>query len=1067
MRTPRRSPLPRRAGQSGFVLIALIALLAMGGLYFFISNLTPEAIEARRQAKTEAVLVQARDALIGYAAIYRDTHAAEVFGYLPCPDTTGNGNAAANCGTAGEASVGLLPFKTLGLPDLRDSTGVCLWYAVSGNFKNSPKGITAAVPLPMNWDTQGQFRVLDANATVLVAPDDGQGGAAAVIFVAGPPLEGQNRTPSANEPCQIDPAQVAAYLDGTYAFNTANTIPLTQGPVKDVNGNLTNNDRLAWITPREIFDRVIKRQDFSNTLTAAPAGQISTLSNEIKVVLEKWIQDELTTPGTHPASNFVANAANYSTYIGDVQPGVALATTTFNQTYKNYFDNWSNQFRLRICSNLGTPCLAINNGTTANCRGALMFAGRNTSGPRTTAQQQPSIAASLGYFFETGLALLNGSATEFNGNATYTDSGTDASRMADVGTCLFPGEFKSFAQDIAAFATGVTYSGATPSVSVDTSAKTVTLGDTTGGSAGSGCVWHATAVPLSTNLRLYFRLQFATKGNGFTLALADGATNLVPNYWSRPQIMCGAADSASLGYAGTPPSGAFPGIQRPKLGIEFDTLFSGTQKDPPGDHMAVVYWGSTADTDGADDNTHYLGNGGVAVTSANWAGSTATATTASPHGFAVGQVVLVSGLVPAGYNGTVTISSIPSTTQFSYALTSNPGASTVPGQAKAISTGSAPRNPRVATAILNAAVAIVDGDTVGATTRKTAYDPANQWVSIVTSAPHGLSAGQQVVIAGVSPAAYNGTFKVLSSGLYTTQPYQFRYSMAADPGNYVSGGTANRVKGTELSSLTWAGGTTSAASPASHGLDTGQNITTHGMTPNGFGTTANLTKVDSTHFTYPLATDPVGSFSTETPTGMAMVKTSNSNLPYSTNTGFPASTSIYVRLDLNRRYDVSNHVAVLDMKAYILDRVNLADSCLVTDLQNLALDMSTLCPNLAATLQQDSIPINALATLSNAVWSSGQVAVTTAAAHGLVSGSSVTISGVTPGTSKFNGTFTITVTGANTFTYAAATDPGTYGSGGDIQPLSTLYFGFTNARGSSNSGENQSITLYDLLMRSQ
>ncbi len=47
---------------------------------------------------------------------------------------------------------------------------------------------------------------------------------------------------------------------------------------------------------------------------------------------------------------------------------------------------------------------------------------------------------------------------------------------------------------------------------------------------------------------------------------------------------------------------------------------------------------------------------------------------------------------------------------------------------------------------------------------------------------------------------------------------------------------------------------------------------------------------------------------------------------------------------------------------------------------------------------------------------------TTAAPHGLVTGNSVTIAGTTP--AGFSGTYVITVTGASTFTYVMASDPG-------------------------------------------
>lgn len=51
---------------------------------------------------------------------------------------------------------------------------------------------------------------------------------------------------------------------------------------------------------------------------------------------------------------------------------------------------------------------------------------------------------------------------------------------------------------------------------------------------------------------------------------------------------------------------------------------------------------------------------------------------------------------------------------------------------------------------------------------------------------------------------------------------------------------------------------------------------------------------------------------------------------------------------------------------------------------------------------------------------------TTAQAHGLMTGMQVTVSGATP--SQYNGTFTITVTGANTFTYVMGSDPGSSAS---------------------------------------
>lgn len=63
-------------------------------------------------------------------------------------------------------------------------------------------------------------------------------------------------------------------------------------------------------------------------------------------------------------------------------------------------------------------------------------------------------------------------------------------------------------------------------------------------------------------------------------------------------------------------------------------------------------------------------------------------------------------------------------------------------------------------------------------------------------------------------------------------------------------------------------------------------------------------------------------------------------------------------------------------------------------------------------------------TISTIVWSTGTVTVTLSAAHGWTNGSEipVLVSGVTP--AGYNGAYTATVTGANTFTYPLTTDPG-------------------------------------------
>lgn len=69
---------------------------------------------------------------------------------------------------------------------------------------------------------------------------------------------------------------------------------------------------------------------------------------------------------------------------------------------------------------------------------------------------------------------------------------------------------------------------------------------------------------------------------------------------------------------------------------------------------------------------------GGATTAATGTGTVATITTTSAHNLQIGDQVTVAGITPTGYNGTYTITAIPSTTQFSYNNTTT-GAQSVAG----------------------------------------------------------------------------------------------------------------------------------------------------------------------------------------------------------------------------------------------------------------------------------------------------------------------------------------------------------------------------------------------------
>lgn len=210
---PCSSVLRRQRGAAFLILVLMIGLIAAS----MIVTAAPSANASLAAAeKTAKALATAREALMAFAVSVSDSARP---GDLPCPGTDyTTGIAGTSCNTS-TLRVGYLPWKTLGLPDLRDGSGAPLLYAVSNNFKNSTRLSTA-----LNSDLSGEFTVAGENAI-------------AVVFAPGQPIGTQDRSAA--------------------GFNIANFLELrnADGDNTFVNSPEASNfnDRLLWITPRAFF----------------------------------------------------------------------------------------------------------------------------------------------------------------------------------------------------------------------------------------------------------------------------------------------------------------------------------------------------------------------------------------------------------------------------------------------------------------------------------------------------------------------------------------------------------------------------------------------------------------------------------------------------------------------------------------------------------------------------------------------------------------------------------------------------------------------------------------------
>lgn len=238
--------------QKGIALIILALILVLATTTFFVSQLDGNGIKIERDKKTATVLAEAKTALMGFAAQSGTASGAARPGDLPCPDTTNDGISDACIGN----SIGRLPWKSLGISDLRDGDGERLWYAVSVNFENNPR------IYPLNSETQGTITLRDTSGTII---NDGSlsSGLVAVVISPGVAITRQDgvnqvRDTPANQNNAINYLDIALGEDNSNFIN-GNTNGFIKGPIKDINGNVILNDKLISITQDELMVLVEQR----------------------------------------------------------------------------------------------------------------------------------------------------------------------------------------------------------------------------------------------------------------------------------------------------------------------------------------------------------------------------------------------------------------------------------------------------------------------------------------------------------------------------------------------------------------------------------------------------------------------------------------------------------------------------------------------------------------------------------------------------------------------------------------------------------------------------------------
>lgn len=269
--TNRRSARKTSGAQHGYVMLALMAILGVAAITVYVSSLNATMIHNDQARKTNIALAIAKQALIAHAAA-NTAHP----GALPCPDLITNvaGTNVPDDGIADDvvatdcpSYIGRLPWRTLGLPDLRDADGERLWYALSANFRQ-----------PANAATLGSLTVTGALAANSVS---------AIVFAPGNALgdQGFQQRSAGNRNTWSN------YLESYKGANPVDTCAANSTTHRCLSDNRLYNDQLALITPADVFSVVERR-----------------VAREIALALQKYFASAPTT-GTLPLPGQAQTAA--------------------------------------------------------------------------------------------------------------------------------------------------------------------------------------------------------------------------------------------------------------------------------------------------------------------------------------------------------------------------------------------------------------------------------------------------------------------------------------------------------------------------------------------------------------------------------------------------------------------------------------------------------------------------------------------------------------------------------------------------------------------------------------
>lgn len=259
--------------QRGAALLLIMLTLMIAGTAMFVAGLSTTDLRAQRLVATQISLAEAREALIAYAAIRPDRIPGEPAA-LPCPDVDDSGGLLEgvahtnSCGASGETVIGRVPWRTLGIEVPRDGSGSCLWYVVSGSWKEAGTSSAALI----NPDSNGQLQLYGIENAAVVEGTTPAARPVAMLLAPMRVVTGQSRAAAVNRECSGN-FNAGNFLDTDGGTGLSNAVLSGVADGIDVlafvaGQAIPHNDRIATISRQDLADAITGRSDYPGNMRA-------------------------------------------------------------------------------------------------------------------------------------------------------------------------------------------------------------------------------------------------------------------------------------------------------------------------------------------------------------------------------------------------------------------------------------------------------------------------------------------------------------------------------------------------------------------------------------------------------------------------------------------------------------------------------------------------------------------------------------------------------------------------------------------------------------------------------